>query len=361
MRSSVEALQSSSLPPPPPEKERKRHRTGALSIISGFLSFFLIASLGAAVGLSFAQQKMRSAGPLGADRVLYFPPRTEVPDILAQLDREGVIDSPMLMNLALVLEGNRGNVKAGEYLFKREASLRDVIDVLVSGRQLLHSITIPEGLTSEQIVQRLRESDVLAGDLRAAPKEGPILPETYRVPRGMSRSDLIRKMQDDQRKLVEQIWARRDPALPLRTPFELVTLASIVEKETGIASERPHIAGAFVNRLRLGMRLQSDPTVIYGLTKGRGPLERSLTRADLERSTPFNTYVIPGLPPAPIANPGRAAIEAVLQPLSTDDLYFVADGRGGHAFARTLAEHNANVRHWLEGRRQGGVGPVPGP
>jgi len=357
MRSSVEALQSSSLPPPPPEKERKRHRTGALSIISGFLSFFLIASLGAAVGLSFAQQKMRSAGPLGADRILYFPPRTEVPDILAQLDREGVIDSPMLMNLALVLEGNRGNVKAGEYLFKREASLRDVIDVLVSGRQLLHSITIPEGLTSEQIVQRLRESDVLAGDLRAAPKEGLILPETYRVPRGMSRSDLIRKMQDDQLKLVEQIWARRDPALPLRTPFELVTLASIVEKETGKSDERPRVAGVFVNRLQKRMKLQSDPTIVYGIVGGKGTLGRGITRDEISRPTAYNTYVIEGLPPGPIANPGRLALEAVANPMKTKDLFFVADGSGGHAFAETLDEHNRNVNRWraLEREKAGAV------
>ncbi|MDB5546001.1 MAG: mltG [Hyphomicrobiales bacterium] len=345
-RSPGEALHPASSPPPPPAPKKRRRRTGTLSIISGFLSFLLIACLGAAIGLSSAQQKIRSAGPLSEDKVLYFPPRTDVPDILAQLEREGVIDSPLLMNVSLWLEGNRGNVKAGEYLFKREASLRDVIDLLVSGRQVLHSITIPEGLTSEQIVQRLRESDVLAGDLREAPKEGLILPETYRVARGMSRSDLIRKMQEDQRKLVEQVWAKRDPSLPLRTPYEMVTLASIVEKETGKAEERPRVAGVFVNRLQKRMKLQSDPTIVYGIVGGKGTLGRGITRDEISRPSAYNTYVIEGLPPGPIANPGRAALEAVANPMKTKDLFFVADGTGGHVFAETLDEHSRNVSRW---------------
>jgi UPF0755 protein len=347
LRSPGEALHPASPPPPPPPAQKKRRRrTGTLSIISGFLSFLLIACLGAAIGLSFAQQKIRSAGPLAADKVLYFPPRTDVPDILAQLEREGVIDSPMLMNVSLWVEGNRGNVKAGEYLFKREASLRDVMDLLVSGRQVLHSITIPEGLTSEQILQRLRESDVLAGDLREAPKEGLILPETYRVARGMSRSDLIRKMQEDQRKLVEQVWAKRDPSLPLRTPYEMVTLASIVEKETGKADERPRVAGVFINRLQKRMKLQSDPTIVYGIVGGKGTLGRGITRDEISRPTAYNTYVIEGLPPGPIANPGRAALEAVANPMKTKDIFFVADGTGGHVFAETLEEHSRNVARW---------------
>ncbi len=348
MRSPGEALQPASSPPPPPPPPRgsKGRRVSPLAIISGFLSFLLVASLCAVAGLSFSQQKIRSAGPLGEDKILYFPPRTEVPEILAHLYREGVIDSPISMNVSLFLEGNRGNVKAGEYLFKRQASLRDVIDTLVSGRQLLHSITIPEGLTSEQIVQRLRESDVLAGDLRTAPKEGLILPETYRVARGMSRSDLIRKMQDEQRKLVEQVWARRDPSLPLRTPFELVTLASIVEKETGKADERPRVAGVFVNRLQKRMKLQSDPTIVYGIVGGKGTLGRGITRDEISRPSPYNTYVIEGLPPGPIANPGRLALEAVANPMKTKDLFFVADGTGGHAFAETLDDHNRNVNRW---------------
>lgn len=329
--------------PPPPSKRRP-----TLSALSGFLSFLLVAAIAAAIGVGFGQQKIREPGPLREDKVLFIAPRTEVPEILGQLEREGVIDTPMLLNLALWIEGNRSNVKAGEYLFKREASLRDVIDTLVSGKQVLHSITIPEGLTSEQIVQRLRESDVLIGDIRDIPKEGLLLPETYRVARGMARGDLLRKMQDEQRKLLEQIWSRRSPDLSLRTPYELVTLASIVEKETGRADERTRVAGVFLNRLSKRMKLQSDPTIVYGLVGGKGTLGRGITRAEITQASAYNTYVIDGLPPGPIANPGRAALEAVANPSRTKDLYFVADGTGGHAFAETLDQHGRNVTRWRQ-------------
>jgi UPF0755 protein len=253
-----------------------------------------------------------------------------------------------MMNAALVIEGNRAKLKAGEYLFHQHASLRDVIDVVVNGRQILHAITIPEGLTSEQIVQRLKDSDFLAGDVRDPPKEGTLLPETYKVARGWSRSDLVRKMQDDQKRLVEQVWARRAADLPFRTPYELVTLASIVEKETGKADERPHVASVFVNRLHKRMRLQSDPTIVYGLVGGKGTLGRGILRSEVDKPTPYNTYTIDGLPPGPIANPGRAALEAVANPSRTSDLYFVADGTGGHVFAETLAQHSANVARWRQ-------------
>ena len=358
MRTPGEALQPDAPPPPPPPPPPKRKpRDGLLSLLSAFLSFLLIAALASVVGFSLAHQKLRAAGPLASDKLLYFPARTDVPDILAKLESDGVIDMPILMNIALWLEGNRGNVKAGEYLFKKEASLRDVMDMLVAGRVYLHAITIPEGLTSEQILQRLRDNDLLAGDLREAPKEGLLLPETYRVPRGLSRSDLIRKMQDDQRKLVDQIWAKRDPSIPLRTPHELVTLASIVEKETGRADERPRVASVFINRLQKRMKLQSDPTIVYGLVGGKGTLGRGITRAEISSPSPYNTYVIEGLPPGPIANPGRAALEAVANPMKTSDLFFVADGTGGHAFAETLDDHNRNVARWreIEKERSGGA------
>jgi UPF0755 protein len=203
-------------------------------------------------------------------------------------------------------------------------------------------------LTSEQIVNRLQQNDVLLGEIRQMPKEGSLLPETYKVPRGMSRNEVIRRMQEDERKLVEQVWAHRAPDLILRSPYELVTLASIVEKETGKAEERPHVAAVFLNRLQKHIRLQSDPTIVYGLVGGKGTLGRPIQHAEVERPTPYNTYVIDGLPPGPITNPGRAALEAVANPMRSADLYFVADGTGGHVFSATLEQHSKNVQHWRE-------------
>ncbi|WP_245276273.1 endolytic transglycosylase MltG [Methylocapsa aurea] len=341
-----EALQPEAAPPPPSIPPSRRRPV--LSAISGFLSFLLIAAIAGMFGLVWSQQRLRAPGPLAADKVLYIAPGSEVPDIIAELDREGIIDSPFALNVALVLEGSRSKVKAGEYLFKQNASLRDVMDTLVNGKQILHAITIPEGLTSEQIVERLRESDVLLGDIKDVPKEGSLLPETYKVARGALRADLIKKMQDDQKKIVDQIWSRRASDLPLHSPHELVTLASIVEKETGKADERTRVASVFMNRLLKRMRLQSDPTIVYGLVGGKGPLGRGISRAELEKPTPYNTYAIDGLPPGPIANPGRAALDAVANPSRTQDLYFVADGTGGHVFAETLDQHSRNVQRWRQ-------------
>jgi UPF0755 protein len=345
LQSPNEALQPEPAPLPPP---RRRRRQGLLAGFSGFLSFLLVACVAGILALVAGYQRIREPGPLSSDKVLFIAPGTDVPEIIAQLDREGVIDSPLMMNAVLVVEGSRSKLKPGEYLFHQRASLREVMDIIINNRQILHAITIPEGLTSEQVVQRLRENDLLAGDVREPPKEGTLLPETYKFPRGWSRSDLIRKMQNDQSRLVEQIWARRAPDLPVRTPYELVTLASIVEKETGKADERPHVASVFVNRLQKRMRLQSDPTIVYGLVAGKGTLGRGILRSEVEKPTPYNTYTIDGLPPGPIANPGRAALEAVANPSRTQDLYFVADGTGGHVFAETFAQHTANVARWRQ-------------
>ncbi|MDB5570347.1 MAG: aminodeoxychorismate lyase [Hyphomicrobiales bacterium] len=348
MRSPQEALHPDAAPPPPPPEPPKRRRRGGLSSFSGFLSLLMLLALAAAGVLVASQRQLDAPGPLNADRVVFIAPRTEVVDIIDQLGQAGVIDRPTLLKAALWAEGRWSSVKAGEYLFKKEASLRDVMDTLVSGRQLLHSVTIPEGLTSEQIVQRLMEVDVLTGDVREQPREGSILPETYRVPRGMTRNELIRKMQQDQNKVVDQIWARRAPNLPIHSKFELVTLASIVEKETGRADERTRVASVFQNRLNRRMRLQSDPTIVYGIVGGKGTLGRPIQRAEITKPSPYNTYVIEGLPPGPIANPGRAALEAVANPSRTKDLYFVADGTGGHVFAENLEQHNRNVARWRE-------------
>ncbi len=344
LQSPNEALQPET-PPPPPTPRRRRP---TLSALSGLLSFLLIIAVGCLFGIVWGEHRLQEPGPLPAEKVVYIAPGTDLPDIVATLEQEGVIDNPLLLNLALLIEGNRSRVKAGEYSFKQAASLREVIDTLVSGKQILHAVTIPEGLTSEQIVDRLRANDVLLGDIREIPPEGSLLPETYKVPRGMPRADLIRRMQEDDKKLVAQIWAHRASNLPLHSPYELVTLASIVEKETGKADERPMVAAVFLNRLQRGMRLQSDPTIVYGLVGGKGTLGHPIQRSEVETPSPYNTYLIDGLPPGPIANPGRAALEAVANPSRTLDLYFVADGTGGHVFAETLEQHLHNVARWRQ-------------
>ncbi len=343
-QSPSEALQPET--PPVPPKGARRKRRPVLSATSGFLSFLLIATVVGALTLSWGARRLREPGPLAADKIVNILPGTDLPDIIGMLEHEGIIDDPLFLNVVLVFEGNRSRVRAGEYLFKQNASLRTVIDTLVSGRQVQHALTIPEGLTSEQIVERLRASDILAGEIKELPKEGSLLPETYKFVRGFSRADLVRKMQDNQKRVVDQVWSQRAPDLPLRSPYELVTLASIVEKETGKAEERPHVASVFVNRLQKRMRLQSDPTIVYGLVGGKGTLGRGITRSELEKPTAYNTYTIDGLPPGPIANPGRAALESVANPSRTRDLYFVADGTGGHVFAETLEQHKRNVEKW---------------
>ena len=341
-----EALQPETAPPPPPKPPSRRRPT--LSTISGFLSFLVIVALGALGAVVWGSSHLREPGPLTADKVVYIERHTDSADILNKLESEGVIDSKWLFQATLVLEGKSGKIKSGEFLFKQHASMRAVMDTLVNNKQFLHAFTIPEGLTSTQIVQRLRDNEVFSGDIRDTPKDGTLLPETYKFPRGWSRGDVIAKMQDDDRRAVEQIWARRSPDLPLRSPYELVTLASIVEKETGKADERPRVAGVFINRLQRHMRLQSDPTIVYGLVGGQGTLGHSITRAELDRRTPYNTYQIDGLPPGPIDNPGRAALEAVANPSRTQDLYFVADGTGGHAFSSSIEDHNRNVQRWRQ-------------
>jgi UPF0755 protein len=344
LQSPNEALQPET-PPPPPTPRRRRP---ALSALSGLLSFLLIAAVAGLFGVVWGAHRLQEPGPLPADKVLFIAPGTDLPDIIGMLEQEQVISSPLIFNLALVIEGDRSRVRAGEYLFRQSASMHDVIDTLVNGKQILHSVTIPEGLTSEQIVDRLRDNDLLMGDIREIPKEGTLLPETYKVPRSMGRADLIRRMQEDQKRLVEQIWARRASNVRLHSPYELVTLASIVEKETGNAEERPHIAAVFLNRLQKRMRLQSDPTIVYGLVGGKGTLGHPIQKSEVEEASPYNTYLIDGLPPGPITNPGRASLEAVANPSQSQDLYFVADGTGGHVFSETLEEHQRNVARWRQ-------------
>jgi cell division protein YceG involved in septum cleavage len=341
-----EALHPQAAPPPPspPNSERRP----ILSALSGLLSLALVAAMVGLFGLTLASRTLSDKGPLATDKVIYIAPGTEVVTIIDKLSKENVIDHPTMLKAALWVSRKWSKVKAGEYLFKAHVSHNEVIDTLVSGKQVLHSVTIPEGLTSEQIVERLRASEILAGELKEIPPEGSLLPETYRVTRGSSRSQIVRKMQREQEKVLDRVWKKRAKDLPLNSKYELLTLAAIVEKETGRADERSRVAAVFFNRLRKRMRLQSDPTIVYGLVGGKGTLGRPILRSEILKPTPYNTYVIPALPPGPIANPGLAALEATANPSKTDDLYFVADGTGGHAFAETLAGHNRNVARWRQ-------------
>ena len=257
--------------------------------------------------------------------------------------REGVIDQPTLFIAGSLILKAQNDLRSGEYKFTRNASLRDVVETIIEGKVVQHAFTIAEGLTSDQIVQKLMDNEALTGNIRDVPREGTLLPETYRFTFGTSREQMIQRMRQAQQKAVQEIWDRRSADLPIKTPEQLVTLASIVEKETGKPEERTRVAAVFVNRLRQRMKLQSDPTIIYGLVGGKGSLGRSIMRSEIDQPTPYNTYVIDGLPPGPIANPGRASLEAAANPARTKELYFVADGTGGHAFADNYEQHQKNV------------------
>lgn len=319
-----------------------------LSTLSGLLSLFLVVAVAGIVAVVLIEREATAPGPLPADKIVLIPRNTGVGEIATLLKREGVINQTFLFELYSYLNRQRGALKAGEFLFKAKASIDDAIDTLIQGKAILHSVSVPEGLTSEQIVQRLTENEILTGDVGEMPREGTLLPDTYKFERGETRQQVVSRMQRAHREALAQIWARRAPDLPIKTPQELVILASIVEKETGRADERTRVAGVFINRLTKRMKLQSDPTIVYGLVGGKGTLGRGIMRSEIERATPYNTYVIEGLPPGPIANPGRAALEAVANPSKTKDVYFVADGTGGHVFAETLDQHQRNVQRWRQ-------------
>lgn len=269
--------------------------------------------------------------------------------IAKRLGNTGLVRSPLAFRLVASLSAARGGLKPAEYEIPSGASPIRIAAILASGKGMKRSVTLPEGWSVSQIYTRLTANKILTGDLPPAPAEGSLNPDTYMIQRGDTRADIVAKMRASHDDMLEELWLKRAPDLPIRTKEEAVTLASIVEKETGVAEERPRVAAVFVNRLRKGMKLQSDPTIIYGITKG-APLRRKIFKSDLENPHAWNTYVIQGLPPTPIANPGRAAIAAVLNPPKSEELFFVADGSGGHVFAETYAEHDRNVQRWREWR-----------
>ncbi|MBX3476438.1 MAG: endolytic transglycosylase MltG [Brevundimonas sp.] len=294
----------------------------------------------------------------GQATVVTLPSGAGVSAIGARLKAAGVIRSTDMFRAAVTLTGADRRLRAGEYEVPSRASLKTVLGLLVDGRVVRHFVTLPEGWSSAQAVDILMRTEVLTGEAPPVPPEGSLWPQTYEVMRGESRASVIRRMQTLGEEKLAALWAQRSPRTVARSPEEAVILASIVEKETGIASERPRVASVFSNRLRTGMRLESDPTIVYGITKGR-PLGRGIRLSELRRETPWNTYLVDGLPPTPIANPGEEAIRAVLNPPQTNDLFFVADGTGGHVFARTYEEHLLNVARWRDiERRKAGLPPT---
>ena len=334
---------------PRPKKARSKTARSQVVIFMNFMmSLLVFLVLGAGAAFYFGKQKFEEAGPLTEAKSFVVPKGAGISEIALALERNGMISDARIFNWATKAYKADKQLKAGEYEIKASASMHDIMDTLKSGKSVLYSLTIPEGLTVEQVLARFRENDVLTGDLPAElPAEGWLLTDTQRFSRGTSRSELLAKMVADQKKLVEDIWSKRVDGLPIKDINEFVTLASIVEKETGKADERPRVAGVFINRLNKGMRLQSDPTIIYGIYGSKGkPSDVPIRQSDLDKQTPYNTYQIDGLPPTPIANPGKDALQAVANPSQTNDLYFVADGTGGHVFAATLDEHNENVARW---------------
>ncbi|POF28798.1 endolytic transglycosylase MltG [Roseibium marinum] len=351
-KSPREALQPEPAPGPP---QRSRHVRNPLVILINLiisLAVFGLAALGGV--LYFGKEKFEEAGPLEKDATVVISSGAGLSGITDRLSSQGVIEDSLIdewiFNLGIRFYKNATRLKAGEYAFAPGVSMQQIMTDLVEGNAVTHSVTVPEGWTTAQIIERVRAHPVLVGEITEIPGEGDLLPETYTFARGSTRQEVLDQMKAAQEKLLVEIWERRSEDLPVASPEELVILASIVEKETALADERPRVAGVFVNRLNKNMRLQSDPTILYGLYGGEAWLrDRSaIKQSDLKAENEYNTYQIEGLPPGPIGNPGRAAMEAVANPSRTKDLYFVADGSGGHIFAETYEQHQENVRKWRQ-------------
>ena len=338
----------------PLNKKRSRASRHPLVVGLNFVLFVgMVTFIGAIAALVIGRQAYLAPGPLAEDVQVNIPRGASVQSIAQGLEEQDIISSQYVFLAAAYGSGATRSMKAGEYVIPANASISDVLQKIVSGQVVQHQITFAEGLTSAQIVKRLNDNEILSGIIRQIPPEGSLMPETYSITRGMPRERLLEQMQTAQAAALAEIWEARDPEIPVSSPEELVTLASIVEKETGRADERARVAAVFANRLKRRMKLQSDPTILYGLYGGEAWEEaRTIYQSDLNRPNPYNTYQINGLPPGPIANPGREAMEATANPDETNELYFVADGTGGHAFATSYEAHQANVARWREIERQ---------
>ena len=323
-RSPSAALQPAEAPPPP--KRSRQARNNLVVIFNSMITLVMLVAIAGFAFAHFGRLRFEEPGPLQVSRTVVVKEGSSLSRIAEQLQAAGIIDSSLMFEMGVRAYKAGGNLKAGEYAFAPSMSMYEVMDTLRSGKGIIHKISFPEGLTTYQIFERLKANEVLVGDLPAElPPEGSLMPDTYPFQRGTSRMEIVEQMRRQHERFLKQIWERRVPDLPISTPQELVTLASIVEKETGKPEERPRV----------------------GIFGGQGrPADRPIYRSDIDTPTPYNTYQIDGLPPGPIANPGRASLEAVSNPSRTKDLFFVADGTGGHVFAETLDQHNDNVKRW---------------
>ena len=343
--------------PARPSKGPKRGRS-TFRLLNSALTVLLVVMLAAGGAVYAAKYMFEAPGPLNHSTVVVVPPQTNARGIAERLEQDGVITDRHVLVAGYYWQRMRAwlsgaklpNLRAGEYEIPKNASMRQVLDALLEGKAILQKVTIPEGLTSYQIVEVLKKQPDLTGDIAELPAEGSLLPETYKFSHGTSRAEIIARMQADEKRFVAKQWESRSPKLPFKTSDEAIILASIVEKEA--RNERDRVAGVFLNRIAKHMRLQSDPTIIYVLTGGKGNLGRGITKPEIEAKNEYNTYQIEGMPPTAICNPGRSAIEAVMNPAVTDDLFFVADGTGNHAFANNIRDHQNNVIRWRQIERE---------
>jgi len=302
--------------------------------------------------LAWGRNEFLRPGPLDEDTVFTVERGEQLGKIAERLENEGIITSAQIFRIGARALKQEDDLKYGEYAVLANSAMNSVLELLTSGQSIVYWVTIPEGFSVRQTIERLNSTEQLTGEIANVPDEGTLSPNTYAVQRGDTRQSVVDRMAEAQDTILAGAWAERNPDLALGSPEEALVLASIIEKETGVSSERAEVSAVLHNRLRSGWRLQSDPTVIYGITKGSGPLGRGLRESELARATPYTTYVINGLPPTPIANPGQAAIKAAVQPNESNNMFFVADGNGGHLFAVTLAEHNRNVAKWRQVERE---------
>ena len=316
------------------------------TFVSNLLYLFLACLISCYITLISFDRYYEEPGPSEHEQILIINKGQSVANIATHLRELNLIKNRVFFMLIVRLEGFHDKIKFGEYLIPENASIKEIIDTLTAGVSVQNKITIPEGLSTTSIVFRINNDPRIGGDLINFSEEGVLAPNTYSFDFTTNKKDLFLKMKNNQERILEAAWDNRDPDLPLKNAFELLILASIVEKEAGNEEDKKKVASVFLNRLKKKMRLQSDPTVVYSLTKGRASLNRELNKSDLKTKSPFNTYKIYGLPPNPICNPSKSSINAVANPLKTDFLFFVANGEGGHNFSKNLKQHNSFVKEY---------------